>query len=101
MLVLQGPAPNLDPGLFLQFLTFQGSGWKPTLAMRAVCGAPTPPEQGGWPPHAKLTLCLGLFNHGGGSFPSKIRAVAGQGRETRSVPQLETGPRQVRAPKRL
>ena len=69
--------------------------------MRAVCGAPTPPEQGGWPSHAKLTLCLGLFNHGGSSFPSKIRAVAGQGRETRSVPQLETGPRQVRAPKRL
>ena len=58
------------------------------------CGASIPPDREGVAPRPAADLLLGLA-------VKPIWAVADRGRETYGVLQFGTGPRQVRAPKRL
>ena len=68
--------------------------WKPTLALCAVCGAPTPPEQGGWPPDRPLTFYMG-------HSLTQIKAACSQGKDTHSMPQFGASRNQVRTSDRL
>ena len=85
---------KLLPNQFLLQIELSGSTlWSQHLLCAPNCGAPIPPDQGGVAPRPAADLLLGLT-------VKSIRAIADQGRETYGLPQFETGPRQVRAPKR-